>query len=147
MHKLAVQDAVQDAEGWLQGLRDLDNLINAKIEERDQVMTMATKITPNTDGMPHGSGISDKVGNAAVKLADMADEINSLVDDLIDYKCKVNTALGKLSASDQLLLHRHYIQGMSWTDIADMMDLSGVHVWRLKVKALENLQHVMPCSG
>ena len=136
-----------NAEEWLQGLRDLDELIHAKIEERDHVMTMATKITPNTDGMPHAPGVSDKVGNAAAKLADMAVEINDLIDDLVDYKQKVNTALGKLSASDQLLLHRHYIQGMTWTDIADLMGLSGMQVWRLKVKALQNLQDVMVCCG
>ena len=136
-----------NAHDWLCGLRDLDELINAKIEERDRVMTMATKITPDMDGMPHGSGTSDKVGNAAVKLADMANEIDSLIDDLVDYKQQVNTALGKLSAGDQLLLHRYYIQGMSWTAIADMMGLSTMHVWRLKVKALENLQNVMVCCG
>ena len=136
-----------NAHDWLCGLRDLDELINAKIREREQVMDMATKITPNMDGMPHGSGVSDKVGNAAAKLADMADEINALVDDLIDYKQQVNTALGKLSASDQLLLHRHYIQGMTWTEVADAMNMSGMNVWRLKVKALENLQNVMVCCG
>ena len=135
------------AHDWLCGLRDLDELINAKIEERDQVMTMATKITPNMDGMPHGSDISDKVGNAAVKLADMAVEINGLIDDLIEYKQQVNTALGKLNVDDHLLLHRYYVQGMTWTDIANLMGLSTMHVWRLKVKALQNLQDVMSCCS
>lgn len=135
------------AHDWLCGLRDLDELINAKIEERDQVMLMATKITPNMDGMPHGSDISDKVGNAAVKLADMAVEINGLIDDLIEYKQQVNTALGKLNVDDHLLLHRYYVQGMTWTDIANLMGLSTMHVWRLKVKALQNLQDVMSCCS
>lgn len=134
-----------NAHDWLCGLRDLDELINAKIDERDQVLNMATKITPNMDGMPHGSGVSDKVGNAAVKLADMANEINGLIDDLIEYKQQVNTALGKLSAEEQLVLHRLYLQGMSQVEIADLMGVCTMTVWRLKVKALENLQNVMVC--
>ena len=130
---------------WLCRLRDLDELINAKLEERDHLMALATKCTGNMDGMPRGSGTSDKVGNAAVKLADMAKEIDDLVDDLVDLKREVNAALDKLEAGDHLILRRLYLQGMSQVDVADLMGVCTMTVWRQKVKALKNLEAVMPC--
>lgn len=147
VNKTAVHDGVQDVHDWLCKVRDLDELINAKIAERDQLMDLATKCAPNMDGMPRGSGTSDKVGNAAVKLADMAKEIDSLIDELVDLKREVNAALDKLDVGDHLLLRRLYLQGMSQVQIANLMGVCTMTVWRQKVKALKNLQSVMTCCG
>lgn len=146
VNKNGVQDGVQDTVWWLCRVQFLDELINAKIVERDQLMNLATKITPNMDGMPHGSGTSDKVGNVAVKIADLARETDELIDELVDHKREVIAALEKLPPKEHLLLHKRFIQGKSWTDIADDMGISQVHVWRLKVKALENLTNVIACN-
>ncbi len=135
------------AHDWLCRVTDLDGLINAKLEERDQLMALATKCTGDMDGMPRGSGTSDKVGNAAVKLADMAKEIDDLVDEYVDLKREVNAALDKLDASDQIILHRLYLQGMSQVKVAELMGVCTMTVWRQKVKALKNLEDVMVCCG
>lgn len=142
VNKTAVHDGVQDV---LDKMRDLDDLINAKIAERDQLLYLATKCAPNMDGMPHASGTSDKVGNTAVKLADMAKEIDSLIDEFVDLKREVNAALDKLDIEEQLLLRRLYLQGMTQTKVADLMGVCTMTVWRLKVKALKNLEAVMVC--
>lgn len=147
LYKRGVYDGVYPAESYLDKVRHLDELINAKIEERDQIMDLATKCTPNMDGMPRASGTSDKVGNAAVKMAEMAKEIDDLIDELVDLKREVNENLGKLDPFEQVLLHRLYIQGMSQVQVAKLMGASTMSVWRWKVKALENLQNVMKCCG
>lgn len=136
-----------NAGEYLMRVRDLDELINAKIEERDQLMELATKCTPNMTGMPRASGTSDKVGNAAVKLADMAKELDDLIDEYVDLKREVNSLLDKLEPGDQLLLRRLYLQGMSQVQVANLMDVTTMSIWRWKVKALKNLENVMTCCG
>jgi hypothetical protein len=140
MNKKAVQDGVQDAHEWLSQVRKLDELINAKLAERDQLMDLATKCTPNMDGMPHGSGTSDKVGNSGVKLGDMVREIDSLIDSYLDYKRDVLRTLEKLPCVEYAVLHRHYIRYMDWEDIAADLGFSTMQIWRIKVKGLKNLK-------
>jgi DNA-directed RNA polymerase specialized sigma subunit len=131
---------------WLYKVRDLDEMINAKLAERQQLMDLATKCTPDLTGMPHGSGTSDKVGNISVKLAMLAHETDTLIDQLVDHKQLVISALEKLPPKEYLVLHKHFIQGMTWATIAKDMNYSDVHVWRLRVKALENLERVVSCN-
>jgi DNA-directed RNA polymerase specialized sigma24 family protein len=143
-----VQDGVQDVQDvidWLERLKMLDELINAKLRERQQVMDMATKITPGMDGMPHGGGVSDKVGNAVSRLVDLAAEIDELVDKFIGQKVDVVNALEKLPAKEFGVLHRHYVQYMTLAEIAKDMNYSEMHIWRIKTNGLKLLKGVVEC--
>ena len=142
INKIGVQDPVQD---WLEQVRKLDELITAKLAERDQVLNLATGVSADMDGMPHASGKSDKVGNAAVKLADMAIEIDKLVDKYVDFKRDVVAALEKLPANEYGVLHRYYIRYMTWEEIAQDMGYCNMQVWRYKVKGLRRLADVIEC--
>lgn len=127
-------------EDWLNKVRYLDELIAAKIAERDQLMTLATKITPNMDGMPHGSGTSDKVGNIAVKLVDLAKETDELIDEMVSHKREVIKALEKLDSVEYLVMYKYYIQGMTLAAIAEDMNYHRVSISNIKAKALEHLK-------
>lgn len=142
MNKITVQDDVQDVQERLKRIKLMDELINAKLAERDQLVALATSITPNLDGMPRGSGTSDKVGNAAVKLVEMTKEIDRLIDQHVNFKRKVIQDLEKLPENEYLVLHKRYIQGLSWGRIAKDLHYSRQQVWRVNVKGLENLKHV-----
>jgi len=145
VNKIGVQDGVQDVQDWLCQVRHLDELINTKIAERDQLMNLATKCTPNMDGMPHGSGTSDKVGNIAVKLADMAAEIDDLIDYYVDYKQNVVRTLQKLDPVEYLILYKYYIQGMTIATIADEMHYHRVTISNKKAEAIEHLKDATQC--
>lgn len=138
--------SVHDVHVWLEKVAFLDALINSKIAERDQVMTMATKITPALTGMPHQDGVSDKVGNAAQRLADMAVELNNLIDEYIDQKRAVVAVLEKLPPRLYMAMHKRYVLYETWEDIAEEMHISTVTLWRWHLKSLEILQSVMECN-
>jgi len=143
-----VHDGVRDVQAvsdWLDQVKKLDELIDAKCAERDQLWTMATKITPEMTGMPHGGGVSDKVGNIAAKLADLAQETDELVDFFVDYKASVVAALEKLPAKEYGALHRHYIRYMTWEEVAADMGKSYMQVWRYRKKGLEILAGEIEC--
>ena len=133
----------QDVLKWLQNVRKCDELIDAKIAEREQIWALATKITPVLSDMPKGSGVSDTIANAVVKLNTLAEEINALVDYYVDYKAEVVATLEKLPSKEFGVLHRHYVQYMTWEDIARDMNYSPYHIWRIKNNAIELLIDVI----
>lgn len=131
---------------WLEQVKKLDELIDAKLAERKQLMDLATKITPEMTGMPFGGGVTDKVGNIAVKLADLARETDAAVDRYLDHKSAVLAVLERLPANEYGVLHREYVRYMSQEDIAQDMGYSTVQVWRIKQAALNLLKDVMKCN-
>lgn len=131
---------------WLEQVQKLDQLINAKLSEREQLWALATRVTPDTDGMPHGKGeVSDPVGNAVVKLVALAEEINQLVDMYVAHKQKVISALEELPAKEYGVLHRHYIKYMSWNAVAEDMGYCKQQIWRIRKKAISHLKDVIEC--
>lgn len=135
----SVHDGVHDVRVWLESVKKLDELILAKEVERVQLWEMATKITPTMHDAPGGGGVSDKVGNAAVKLAQLIEETNTAWDRYIDQRTKVIKALELLPANEYGVLHREYIRYMTQEEIAQDMGYSTVHIWRIKNAAIKRL--------
>lgn len=130
----------------LEQIKKLDELINAKIEERKQLMDLATSITPGPmDGMPHSNTgeVSRKVENAVVKLIMLEDEIDALLDMYIDCKKHMINALERLPASEYGVLHRRYVCYMTWEKIAEETGYSTQHVYRLRKKGLQDLEQIL----
>ena len=132
---------------WLERVQKLDELIKAKEAEYNQLMTMATNITPEMTGMPHAGGVTDKVGNYGVKLAMKAQEVNAACDRYIDERDAVIRVLEQLPAKEYGVLHREYIRYMTQEAIAEDMGYSTVQIWRIKQSGLRMLrEHVMGCN-
>lgn len=141
-----VRDAVHDVHDlkkWLERVRTLDMMINAKLEERSQVMDLATKITADVTGMPRGNGVSDKVGSAAGRLVDLTKEIDALVDSYVDQKKLVNEILGKLPVTEQAVLRKYYVEGMTIEEVGEDMGYCSVHISRIKKRAMDMLLNVI----
>ena len=129
----------------LEKVKKMDELINAKIAERDQLKELATSISSKPiDGMPYSNSgmVSDPVGNSVVKLNIMANQIDKLIDEFVEYKQKIINALENLPEKEYGVLHRHYIRYMSWDSIADDMHYSRQQVWRYWKKGLKILKDV-----
>lgn len=138
-----VQDGVQDDIGsvhdYLDSVKKLDELIVAKEAERVLLWEMATKITPTMHDTPGGSGVSDKVGNIAVKLAQLIEETDAAWDRYINQRTKVIKTLELLPANEYGVLHREYIRYMTQEEIAQDMGYSTVQIWRIKKAGLQRL--------
>ncbi len=133
---------------WLGQVRKLNELINAKIAERDRLIALAEDITSKPiDGMPHSNTgtVPQKMSNAVINLVMLSGEIDKLVDQYVDCKQEVVRSLEKLPAKEYGVLHRHYIRGMTWEQVAEDMGYSTMQVWRIKKKGLKNLESVIEC--
>ena len=131
----------------LESVKKLDELLIAKEAERQQLWTLATRMTPEMTGMPHAGGVTDKVGNIASKLAQLAKDTDDAWDRYLAQKNHVIALLEKLPANEYGVLHREYVRYMTQEDIARDMSYSTVQIWRIKQNALESLKHVMKCNG
>lgn len=128
---------------YLERIQDLDELIDAKILEREDLYERATSLTPNMDGMPHASGVSDKVGNAATRLADKAREIDHLTDQLIDYRDEALALLERLPPLEYRVLHRFYVMYWTMDKIAQDIGKSERQCHRIKGNGLRRLQTML----
>ena len=121
--------------------------ILAEIEETkaeyERYFSAGTKTTAGNDGMPHGNDISNKVGNNAVEMAALLEEIKALEKRFDDYKQEVNAALKQLSVNQYKVLHKKYILKMSWDEIAIDMSYSRMQIWRFHNSGLKGLKSVI----
>lgn len=134
---------------WLGQVRKLDQLINAKLAERERLMSLATDITPRPlDGMPHSftGSVSQRVQDTVVKLIMLADETNDLIDQYVDLKQEVVDKLMELPGNEFSVLHKYYVEGMTWEEVANDMGYSNMQIWRIKKRALKILQDVIECD-
>ena len=137
-----------DVQQWLEQVKKLDELINAKLAERQRLIEIATDISPREiDGMPHSNtgSVSQKMQNAVINLVMLANEINRLVDRYVDHKQEVVKSLEELSAVQYGVLHRYYIRYMTLEQIAEDMGYSVRQIMRIKKKSLQNLEDVIVC--
>lgn len=135
-----------DVQAWLEKVRELDQLIDMKQIEHKTMITMATNTSPRAmDGMPFSdTGIVSKpVEDCVTKLIMLNEEINSLVDEFVDHKKQVINILDKLPDNECTVLHRRYIEYMTWGEIAKDMCCSYMQVWRIKKKAYKNLENIL----
>lgn len=138
-----------NAERYLNQVRKLNQLIDAKIAERDRLNEIATDISPSPmDGMPHSNTgmVSRKMENAIINLIMMEQELDKLIDKYVDYKQEVVKLLETLPEKEYGVLHRYYIRYMTLEQIAEDMGYCRQQIWRLKKKGLQNLENVIECN-
>lgn len=134
-----------DVIAWLEQIRKLDELINAKLAERQQLWALATKTTTRTSGQPGAGGVSDPVGSATAKLIDLIKEIDDLTDQYIDRRREVLEVLEKLPSKEYAALHRYYVKYMPWEKVAEDMGCSERQVYRYRDSGLSILQDIVRC--
>lgn len=133
-----------NVQEWLEQVKKLDQLINAKIAERERLLALVTNGTAKPpDGMPHGGGLpSSKVENVTIRLIELVNETNQLIDKYIDLQREVCQVLEKLPANEYAVMHKYYIQRMKMCDIAKEMHFDRVTIWRIHKKALKTLENM-----
>lgn len=125
---------------WLEEVEKIDTLIKGKEDKISEIMDLATKITASIDGMPRGGGgISDKVGDNALKLAVLSKE----KEDLEKQKNYIIKTLQKLPVNEFKVLYREYVLYMNQKEIAVDLHYTRFTIRRIKQKALKSLGEIL----
>lgn len=132
---------------YLEQVKELDKKVEARLWERRQLLDMATRLGADYDGMPKGKGgYSDPVGEGAVKLAELAREIDRAVDLFVDTKEAVVAMLARLPRDEYEVLHRYYVrykEHPTWDAVCEAMHYSYTSVWRIKCRAIAHLEELL----
>ena len=131
------------AKEYLMQYRRLTIKLKRLEKDIEDVRAERSSISINLDGMPHGSGLGDKVATLAAKLIDMERELIWMRSDAWEKRMEIIRAVGMLENADQsLLLQLRYIDGKTWEEIAVEMHYSFRHVLRLHGYALREFAKI-----
>lgn len=126
----------------LERVRTLNERISALEEERAMLWAKATDASGKApDGMPYSNTgtVSRKVQDAAIKLAMLDQEIGREIAEYLDYRDYVVGIIRQLPDTEFGVLHRYYIVGMTWEQVAEAMHYSYTQIWRKKKAAIRML--------
>lgn len=124
---------------WLEQIAKLDVQIIEKENKIAEQLVVATKMTASLDGMPHGGGVSDKVGDNAVKLAELSQEKKALEN----RKNYIIKTMQRLPADEFGVLYREFVLYMPQVNIAFDLGFSRWTVWRIRRNAIKLLGEIL----
>ena len=128
----------------IQFLRQYKSILE-KIEELkndiENWRELGEKVTPSLTGMPQGGQNSPKVEQAAVMICDTEKEINERIKQLSEVYIRILNAIDTVDDINlQNLLHRKYIDGQPFEQIAYEMNYSWRHLRRKHQIALSKVR-------
>lgn len=135
------------AKRQLNNLYHLSAEINELLCDIEKLETKAMKVTGYSDGQPKGNATTDKVGNNAVKIADLKSLLDEKLDQVCIEKGELLKKIYKIQDSDlRRILRERYINLKSFEEIAVIMRYSYRHILRLHGQALKEYEKVgMTC--
>ncbi len=97
-----------------------------------------------SDGMPHGTDISDKTGRIAAILADLKEQYEWTLTESIKKRREIERVINMVeNATQAKLLYDRYILDMSWGQVAKDIHVSKEHTkGYLHKKALESVEKI-----
>lgn len=138
----------ENVQQYLMACRGIENRIRAKQNEIARYREIATSISPNYDGLPHGGGQGSKIENAVLRIAELCEEIEMETAALVSLRRRTKCIIDGVSDPQQRdVLTYRYLNGYGWDTVALLMDKSRTQVWRIHVAALQSAQRVMEMQG
>lgn len=108
----------------------LNNYMELKIKRAkalemiDSLRQAASLKSPRLTGMPHGSGISDKVGDLAIELEDLGSRIDYYDEQIAEITPSVNKFIEGISNDKTRVVFRlRFMRCLSWVEIADVLQV------------------------
>ena len=98
-------------------------------------------------GMPHGSGVSRKTEDKAIRLADKAARWKEAELDAIEKRQEVFDLIHDIDGIEGQLLYERYVNLHRWEDICVIIHLSWRQTHRIHGKALSIAEKKMALNG
>lgn len=120
-----------------------DKKIRAKKETAAALYELATSV-PGIDTTTLKVQTSSRSENEIInKYIDLERELKKDIAAVLEKKEVVYKKLQVLDGLEKDIMQLRYIGGLSWDEIADKVNISSRHVYRIHDKALEQLKHVI----
>ena len=125
----------------------LDQRINSKLTQVENLRSLATKITTVYSDSPHSSAPDcQRLEKTIAKIVDLENDINRDIDRLVDLKKEITETINEISDLRQrTILEMRYLSFRTWEQIAVALDHDIRHVYRLHGEALKQIKFSERC--
>ncbi|MBR5089422.1 MAG: hypothetical protein IK093_08335 [Ruminiclostridium sp.] len=127
----------------LESHKEIDDRIGLGLEEIAQLRSLAERVTRyiSFDESRGKGGHSDRVGDYAVKIAELEMKIDREIDELVALKEKIMKIAGSLDTDlERVIIERRYILHESNEAVAEKLGYSPRHITRMLRNAVEKLE-------
>ena len=133
------------AQEELQQILLYDAKINSKLEELVRLKSLATKVTTAMEGeVVSRSRNPDTMGDTVVKIIEMQDEINRLIDVYVDKKNYFSKIIDSLQKPLYItVLYGHYFHGKPFKKLADELGYTKRNICYIHGDALVAVEKIM----
>ena len=134
---------MSEAKYLLQKIAFLDAEINSLIREHESVKSTLLKATDYSNE-PVATTKRNTSEDKLIKLADKSSEIDSKVDELVDFKITMGDYISQLEDErHRVILRERYINGLSFREIAKIVGYTERHLYRIHGDALLKFQDIL----
>ena len=123
----------------------LNERINTKVGQLDELNGLATHITSTISDMPKDPNHeSSRLENTVIKIIDLQEQINETIDELVDLKAEIMKVIDAVpDISEKEVLERRYINMQNWGDIADALHLGLRRLYQIHGNALLTVEGIL----
>lgn len=98
--------------------------------------------SPNYDGMPHGFNSEHDLSDYAEKIDNLICLVQAQRDQAVDVCTDITRRIGSMSnETERDILRLRYLQGVRFTEIAELLHYTERHTLRLHGEALEHFPY------
>ena len=105
----------------LEQLQALRGLVAHEREQLKKLRAAAGIKSPSFSGMPHGSGVHDRIAENIPEAVDLEAEIVKQLQELEERKNRIETWINQQPAKIRLIATLRYVDGMTWNEVADVI--------------------------
>ena len=133
-----------DAKDFLRQLKKIDCMIENKLVEKQQWQAIAMGTTAQMGGeRVQASSSQQKMADAVGRYMDIEREVDECIDRLFDTKKDVISVIEQLETSQYDILHKKYVQYLTFLEIAAIKDKSESNITSIHGIALKNVQKIL----
>ena len=130
------------AKEYLSRAYRTDQRINSKLEQVQSLRNLAEKASAILSGISAGRD-PHQIENTIAKMMDLETVINTDLKQLVDTKHEIITMIKCVEPTQlQTLLEMRYLNFLSWEQIADIMNVTIRHVFKIHGKALNEVESI-----
>lgn len=120
----------------------LDQRINSKLTQIENLRSLATKVTTVYSDSPHNPAPDcQRLEKTIAKIIDLENDINKDIDKLVDLKRDITKTIKKVQNEKyRTLLEMRYLSRQSWEQIAVQLGYDSRHIRRMHGWALQKIK-------
>lgn len=133
-----------EAQKYLEQIKEIDGDISDMIKDVERLRLIAYGTTAKSGGeRVQSSSSKQKMADAVCEYVDIEEDIKRELGRLSEKRKEILSVIRRLQFNKRSIIHKRYVQGKSFDEIADMCDKSKSWVTSIHGRALQDVQAIL----